>query len=195
VAGPFLVAYDGSEAASNAVEAAIEQAAALGRRVILVSVIPQAIQHASFTEALLPGINMPVAATPTSFFESARRRLAEVAATAAQGTTVAVETLVRAGDPADEIIRAASEMGAECIVLGYKSFEKRLPYGLGSVADKVVRYADRSVLVLRKPAPSATEPRSAQATVAAGARSEPARPAASPASRQPSRSDPPHPSS
>ncbi len=59
------------------------------------------------------------------------------------------------GDPADEILRAARRSRADLIVIATHG-RRGLPRALmGSVAEKVVRYADRPVLVLPPPGRSA----------------------------------------
>jgi nucleotide-binding universal stress UspA family protein len=56
---------------------------------------------------------------------------------------------VEIGDPADEILLAAKKHGVDIIVVGYKGYGKEGRFLLGSVTDKVVRYAGVSVLVVR----------------------------------------------
>jgi nucleotide-binding universal stress UspA family protein len=56
------------------------------------------------------------------------------------------ESIVREGDPADEILAQAADSGADLIVLGthgHRGFERWI---LGSVTERVARKADRSVL-------------------------------------------------
>ncbi|MDA0712807.1 MAG: universal stress protein [bacterium] len=66
-----------------------------------------------------------------------------------QFKNIKVQTLIREGDPAEEIIAAADEIGANRIVVGNhsKSMIERLL--LGSVAEKIVRRASLSVLVIK----------------------------------------------
>jgi nucleotide-binding universal stress UspA family protein len=65
---------------------------------------------------------------------------------------LAATALERTGDPANEILEAASEISADVIVLGshaHGAIERLL---LGSVSDKVSHGASRAVLIIR-PAP------------------------------------------
>ena len=58
------------------------------------------------------------------------------------------ETIVRDGDPADEILAQAAASGVDLIVLGthgHRGFERWI---LGSVTERVARKADRSVLAV-----------------------------------------------
>lgn len=61
-----------------------------------------------------------------------------------------VKLLVRTGDPGTEVCRVAEEMGCKLIVVpshGRHGLERIL---LGSVAERIIRYCDCSVLVLRR---------------------------------------------
>ncbi len=64
-------------------------------------------------------------------------------------TGASAQSLVREGHPAHEIIRAAEEVGADLIVLGYKGLSGISRFLLGSVAQRVSRYSHTSVLLVR----------------------------------------------
>jgi len=59
-----------------------------------------------------------------------------------------VSTLVKAGDPADEILIAAEQLGADLVVMGSSAHGLRAAI-LGSVAREVLRAAKTPVLVVR----------------------------------------------
>lgn len=149
-ARPILVGYDGSEAAKVALDFAAERCAALGRKLVLVNVVPANLRHTLFSEMLLPNIDLTKMVNVDKFHDLAQRRLDEVAAEARK-RGLDVQAVVRTGDTADELLRAAQELDAEQVVLGYMSYEHSLPFGIGSVAEKVLRYADRTVTVVRPP--------------------------------------------
>ncbi len=69
-----------------------------------------------------------------------------------------VETKITEGHAADEILKAAHDVRADLIVVGSKGVTglRRLMM-LGGVSHKVVRHAQCSVLVVRKPAKGTTE--------------------------------------
>lgn len=143
----LLVAYDGSEAAKKALEAA-KKCANVDDEVTLLTVIPAELVESSFTKMLLPTIDMASLARSGSFKEKAMESLSEVGkefGTYAAKVNVAVES----GDPADEILLSAKKHDSDIIVLGYKGYGKEGRFLLGSVTDKVVRYAGISVLVVR----------------------------------------------
>lgn len=91
-----------------------------------------------------------VAQLPEGFHESAlpaaASRLKEIAREQELGETA--EIVVREGHPPTEILELASEIGADMIVIASHS-PGLVDYFLGSVAARVVRHADCSVLVAR----------------------------------------------
>lgn len=64
-----------------------------------------------------------------------------------------VHTLVREGDPSREIVEAASEIGAELVVMGHQGLTGISQFLLGSVSHHVLRRGSSSVLVVRDPLP------------------------------------------
>ena len=91
-----------------------------------------------------------VAASIPKEHMTARRRETEeqLEAIAAEATGVAVETVVREGQPSASILGAAQEAGADLIMIashkpGFSD------YFIGSTAARVVRHAQVSVLVSR----------------------------------------------
>jgi nucleotide-binding universal stress UspA family protein len=61
-----------------------------------------------------------------------------------------VETIVRRGSPADEIIKACRNIKADLALVGLKGTSDTPEFLLGSVAHKVVKYAPCSVLVAKR---------------------------------------------
>jgi nucleotide-binding universal stress UspA family protein len=61
-----------------------------------------------------------------------------------------VETIVRRGNPADEIIKTCRSIQADLTVVGLKGTNDAPEFLLGSVAHKVIKYAPCSVLVAKK---------------------------------------------
>lgn len=61
-----------------------------------------------------------------------------------------VETMVRRGSPADEIIKACQSIGADLALVGLKGTSDAPEFLLGGVAHKVIKYAPCSVLVAKK---------------------------------------------
>jgi nucleotide-binding universal stress UspA family protein len=72
------------------------------------------------------------------------------------------ETMVRNGNPVDEILHVAEEIGADLIVLGSHGTGLAKRFLLGSVSDRVLEYANCSVLIVKSrteaETPEAIEP-------------------------------------
>lgn len=60
-----------------------------------------------------------------------------------------VDTEVRGGDPFEEIVALARDHGVDLIVLGHVGRRPRARVLLGSVAERVLEYADCPVLVVK----------------------------------------------
>jgi len=61
-----------------------------------------------------------------------------------------VDTLVRWGNPAEEILKTTNESGTSLVVMGAKGLTDPLPFRLGSVAQTVMKHARVSVLLVRE---------------------------------------------
>jgi universal stress protein A len=69
------------------------------------------------------------------------------------------ELLLKEGDPGDEIIHAAQELGCDLIVIGTHGRTGLERLLLGSVAEKVLRRAPCPVLTVKTPLPGGERPR------------------------------------
>jgi nucleotide-binding universal stress UspA family protein len=143
----LLVAYDGSEASNKAIDVAI-QCSTPDDELVLLTVIPAALVESTFTNMLLPTIDLSTVVTPGTFKEKAMENLGKLAKEL-EGKIGKVDVAVEAGDPADEILLVAKKYDSDIILIGYKGYGKEGRFLLGSVTDKVVRHASRSVLVVR----------------------------------------------
>jgi len=63
---------------------------------------------------------------------------------------IKAKSLVRWGKPAEQVIKQASEMSADLVAIGAKGIGDPPRFPLGSVAQKVMKYADASVLLVRE---------------------------------------------
>lgn len=135
----ILVATDGSDSAATAIDHAIALAQRFDAPLYGIAVVDERTEYDT-------GIVDPDEAR-RHLEERAAGWLADLEATATDGD-VSVETTVRSGVPHEEILEYAAERGAGAIVLGSRgrsSFKGAL---LGSTVDRVVRMADRPVLVV-----------------------------------------------
>ena len=143
----LLVAYDGSEASIKAIDMAV-RCSTHDDELVLLTVIPAALVESTFTNMLLPTIDLSTVVTPGTFKEKAIENL-EKLAKELEGKLTKVEIAVEVGDPADEILIIAKKYDSDIILIGYKGYGKEGRFLLGSVTDKVVRHASRSVMVVR----------------------------------------------
>lgn len=143
----LLIAYDGSEASKKAIDVALKCSSKEDEMLIL-SVIPAALVESSFTNMLLPTIDLSEVIRSGNFKEKTMENINKVAKEV-EGKLAQVDVVVEAGDPADEILMVAKKYDVDIIVIGYKGYGKEGRFLLGSVTDKVVRHASKSVMVVR----------------------------------------------
>jgi len=143
----LLIAYDGSEASEKAIDIALKCCEDEDEITIL-TVIPAALAESTFTNMLLPTINLSTVVQSGSFKEKAMENINKIAKDIKDKVNK-VDVVVEAGDPADEILITAKKLNSDIIIIGYKGYGKEGRFLLGSVTDKVVRHASRSVLVVR----------------------------------------------
>lgn len=133
--GSILVGYDGSESSKKALEKAVTLLKE-NDELIVVSVVPSS-ESKGFT---IIDSDLSVA-NAQSHVNNAIAGLKE------KGLNII--GIVRKGDIADEILEMGKKMKCDLIVVGHKGVSKVGKFMLGSVAEKVVRYASRPVLVVR----------------------------------------------
>jgi nucleotide-binding universal stress UspA family protein len=135
----ILVAYDGSETGRRTLDWAVR----------LVKDDPDSgvtvIGVAAALEATAP---IADAVDPSSSIEKRRRQLAEAAGTLA-AAGVKADTLLKVGNPAEEIINAGDGGDADLIIVGSTGTGGAIRFLMGSVSDRVVRHANRPVMVVR----------------------------------------------
>jgi len=143
----MLIAYDGSDASKKAIDMALN-CSDEEDEITLLTVIPAELAESSFTKMLLPTIDLSQIVKSGTFKEKAMESLSKVVKEI-ESNVKKVNIVVESGDPADEILLSAKKHEADIIVIGYKGYGKEGRFLLGSVTDKVVRHASRSVLVVR----------------------------------------------
>ena len=143
----MLVAYDGSDASKKAVDMVMKCANSDDELTIL-TVVPAELSESSFTKMLLPTIDLSDVVKSGSFIDKARDSLSKVVK-GIEHDVGKIDIVVESGDPADEILMTAKKCDSDIIVVGYKGYGKEGRFLLGSVTDKVVRHASKSVMVVR----------------------------------------------
>ena len=130
---------DGSATAGEAVRVAAEIARRFDAELVLVS---------AFKDSAAPvdrkGVSVELEwafSAPARVREILRRTAEEL-----QGQGLSCSTLVDQGDPADVLVRLATECDADLLVIGSKGMHRRV---LGSVPNTVTHNAPCSVLVVK----------------------------------------------
>lgn len=144
--GKILVAVDGSREAEAASRMAAEISAATGSRLHLLYALPLTERQPYTPPVLIEGWE--------SYVEEAKRKARSFIEEKAQqmraaGTEVAVAK-VAFGEPDEEIVEEAEELGASLIVMGSRGLGGVRRALVGSVSDSVVRHAHCPVLVVRR---------------------------------------------
>jgi len=148
----LLLATDGSEPSLEAARLVRDllNPAALARVTVLAVVAP--LETLPFYDTynggggnMLPQETWDgvTAAAERTAEDALRRTVAEL------HTTAPVETVVRRGSPADEIVRCAAEGGVGLIVMGSRGWGAMHAVLLGSVSERVLHAAPCPVLIVR----------------------------------------------
>lgn len=134
----ILVGFDGSPQAEKAAQLAFSMAKTMDSKVLLFAVArPPEPATSVELEAVLDDAK--------EHYQEAFKKLLQPAS----GSNVEVETEIAVGHPAEQIIHKAETMKADLVLLGRRGtslFEKWI---LGSVSERVLRYAHCPVMVIR----------------------------------------------
>jgi nucleotide-binding universal stress UspA family protein len=135
----IVVAYDGSDHADRALDRAAQLAAAGAELVVVSAARLRTLERdpAGGTSAVDP----IEAEWARENLDKARARLGETGGT--------LRTVEAHGDPADAVVRQASDEGADLIVVGTRGLNVAQRALLGSVSTKIVHHAPCDVLVVR----------------------------------------------
>lgn len=144
----ILVPLDGSSRAERAIPVALRLARTSGGSIVFLRVASTATEFWPF----LPGQPSLASTAVDSAVSEARHYLAHVR-TAFHEPGVTIETIMQIGPAASTILQVASHEQVDLIVLcshGYTGLARQI---MGSVAERVVRYAPIPVFVLREGGP------------------------------------------
>jgi nucleotide-binding universal stress UspA family protein len=139
----IVVATDFTEASDGAIDYALELAQTFDASVILVHAYDVPI--VGFPDGVL--IASPNVATQV---ETAAEEGLRAAVERRSASGVRIDPMLRQGDIADEVNRAAEETQADMIVVGTHGRRGIAHAILGSVAEKIIRTAKRPVLTLHE---------------------------------------------
>jgi nucleotide-binding universal stress UspA family protein len=132
-----LVGYDGSKQSEKAFEIALEIATRFGSKVIAVSVIRP-------PEPAAEGELAAVLDDAKNHFEETFSNLRK----SAEQRRVTLQTEIAVGHPAEQLVMAAERHGADLIVMGRRGKSTFQRWMLGSISERVLRYAHCPVLVV-----------------------------------------------
>jgi len=137
----ILVAIDGSDAARAAVAVGLELAAEEGAEIVFAHVT----SILDFATKLDDQGEVPPERVPRAEDDAVLREAVELANRV--GVRAQPELLV--GYPSKQILRVASDVGADLIVVGSRGLGRVKSAILGSTSREVLSHADRPVLVVR----------------------------------------------
>ena len=132
----ILVGFDGSEGSENALNKAMMLCDEDGE-IILLAVVPKPSDKSFIDQEV---------------YEKLKKKAKNLIDTAIQDIgehEFTITGLIEEGDIAAKIIDTASNLNCNLIVLGSKGSSEMGNYPLGSVANKVVQYARKPVMVVR----------------------------------------------
>jgi nucleotide-binding universal stress UspA family protein len=134
----ILVGYDGSKQAEKAVSVALSIAAAMDFEVLLFAVArpPE------------PAISVEVHAVLDDAKEHYEEGFARIRALAGDKGVV-IQTEIAVGHPAEQIIHRAETGKIDLVILGRRGTSMFEKWILGSVSERVLRYAHCPVMVIR----------------------------------------------
>lgn len=138
----ILVPVDGSENSMKAVEKALEIGSLKKSRITILTVVnsqrdnPYILEQDYSTDISQQNIDNG-------------KRVLNNALELCEGYNGEVDTLMRNGDIAEVVIDTAEELDIDLIVMGRRGMSISARSLLGSVSNKVLNYANRSVLVVK----------------------------------------------
>lgn len=142
----ILVPCDFSASSEHALRWAVGLAEAWGAKLVVLHVIPVFFTVEDLPAQFLVGLPQ----LKIALFRKTKTRLEECATRNAKDA-VAVDLRVAMGDAWWEICQAAEREAADLIIMGSRGNTGVTDLALGSVAERVVRHAPCSVLVVRLP--------------------------------------------
>jgi nucleotide-binding universal stress UspA family protein len=139
----MLVAFDYSEAAAFALRHAVGRARDDAARLTIVTVVPR-----------MPGIVARTAITPERIAEQIQQEAVDLLRATAESLPqdVSVTTILRHGDPADEIIALLGEQPFDLLCIGARGRGRIAAALLGSVSRSVLHRSPVPVMVFHPPA-------------------------------------------
>src|SRR3990172_2334028 len=127
----ILIAHDGSKTSEKALKKAFEIAGKFEASVTVISVVPEL-----YLTELMEMDRVRILETLT---EEAKKSMQKIKAKTAG---VRIKTLIKQGNPAEEVLRAAKAIKADLIITGSHGRHGAQRFLLGSVSSKIVDHAE-----------------------------------------------------
>lgn len=135
----ILLAHDGSRSSDKAMKKAFEIAQKFGSSISVISVAP---------ELYLMELLEPDRKRIREMLTEEAEKIMKQIATKAKGIKP-IKTIIKQGNPADEIIKAARKIKADIIITGSHGRSGAKKLFLGSVSSRIVDHAPCTVLVVK----------------------------------------------
>lgn len=145
----FLVPIDFSDHSKKTIQHATHLAALTGASLHLLHVF----QIPDYPAAFYQGLYVEHEAVKIHVETAKREALAQLSLLAEQihANGLEAKSILRTGNPYEEIVNAAKEIGVDLIVIGSHGYTGLGRLLLGSTADRVLQYAPCPVLVVKDP--------------------------------------------
>jgi len=145
----ILVGFDGSEGSRQALDRSISLLDENGELLVL-AVIPSPSDKTFVDKEMYKTIKKK--AELMEMYKTIKKKaelmIDELVSSIGQ-QDFTIKGIIEQGDPSFQIINASNRLNVDLIVLGSKGTSKIGRYLLGSVANKVVQYAHKPVMVVR----------------------------------------------
>ena len=135
----ILLAHDGSKSSEKALKKAVEIAEKFDSSVTVVSVVPEL-----YLTELMEFDRIRILETLT---DETKKTLEKIK-TRVKGRR-AIKTIIKQGNPAEEILETAKKIKADLIITGSHGRHGARKFLLGSVSSKIVDHAQCAVLVVK----------------------------------------------
>ncbi len=135
----ILMAHDGSRSSEKAFKKTFEIAEKFGSSVTVISVVPEL-----YLAELMEVDRLRILETLT---EEAKKTMDKIKTTTSGFKSV--KTIIKQGNPAEEILETAKKIKADLIVTGSHGRHGAQRFLLGSVSSKIVDHAPCAVLIVK----------------------------------------------
>ena len=143
-----LLAIDGSKYSEMCAKTLRALKVPAQTEVIVMTVVPEHVFLGGLTIHMLRHGDVARRQTRVAQ-EKKAAELVKVVVEMLQASGILARSVVRWGKPAEQILNEAGEMRADLVVIGARGTGETQHFPLGSVAHKVMKYADASVLLVR----------------------------------------------